>query len=180
MNRTAIDHGHAQITAFSNAADEGEIRYTPDVACRAAVEGPEDDQRVPGNPKSTADGNRTPGVGAFRFALDLQSGFGRTAADGLTILDQLVQGAMQLQYPHHLRCTRFNRRHRGDTGTFARVLRPAATVSAPASRLPGVHPAVQEAPTYSVAAETERSLWQSKCLSQNRYQFNSVFAIQLN
>ncbi|MFI1459415.1 hypothetical protein [Nocardia carnea] len=97
MNETAIDYGQAQITAFSNAAAAGEIQYDPDVARQAAAEY---QKMVNGlleirNRLRTATEPR--GFGGFQSALDLQRGFGRKAADGLMVLDQLVQGAMQLQ-----------------------------------------------------------------------------------
>jgi hypothetical protein len=97
MNQSAIDYGQAQITAFGNAAAAGEIKYEPDVARQAAAEY----QKMINGLLEIRNRLRTAtepqGFGGFQSALDLQNGFGRKAADGLAVLDQLVQGAMQLQ-----------------------------------------------------------------------------------
>ncbi|MET8800661.1 hypothetical protein ABZV91_30265 [Nocardia sp. NPDC004568] len=97
MNRTAIDYGQAQITAFSNAAAAGEIRYEPDVARQAAAEYQKmiiGLQEIRTRLQTVADPQ---GFGGFQSSMELQQGFAQKTVDGLAVLNQLIEGAMTLQ-----------------------------------------------------------------------------------
>lgn len=97
MNQTDIDYGQAQIAAFSNAAASGIIKYEPDVARQAAAEYQKmiiGLQEIWNRLQTAADPQ---GFGGFESAMQLQQGFGRKAVDGLSVLKQLIEGAMRLQ-----------------------------------------------------------------------------------
>ncbi|MGV9926160.1 hypothetical protein [Nocardia rhamnosiphila] len=97
MNQTAIDYGQAQITAFSNAAAAGEIRYEPDVARQAAAEYQKviiGLQEIRTRLQTVADPQ---GFGGFQSSTELQQGFAQKTVDGLAVLNQLIEGAMTLQ-----------------------------------------------------------------------------------
>lgn len=97
MNETAIDYGQAQITAFSNAAAAGEVRYDPDVARQAAAQYQQmiiGLQEIRNRLQTVADPQ---GFGGFQSSIELQQGFARKTADGLSVINQLIEGAMKLQ-----------------------------------------------------------------------------------
>lgn len=97
MNQTDIDYGQAQIAAFSNAAASGIIKYEPDIARQAAAEY----QKMIIGLQEIRDrldsATNWSGFGGFLSAQELQQGFNRKAVDGVTVLNQLIEGALRLQ-----------------------------------------------------------------------------------
>ncbi|MEV4237996.1 hypothetical protein AB0J47_22780 [Nocardia sp. NPDC049737] len=97
MSTTNIDYGQAQIKAFNDAAAAGEIAFDPQ-AVHEAVQ--LYDQMIIGLQK-ISDKLRTvkdaKGFGGFPSGHQLQDGFSNKAADGIKVINQLIDGAMRLQ-----------------------------------------------------------------------------------
>ncbi len=92
-----INYGQADISAFVQAATNGEFSFEPDQA-RAAVK--EIDAYIAELNESRfkiADGEGVSGFGTLQTGIELQQGFRTKAALGKAALSQLIQGAMQVQ-----------------------------------------------------------------------------------
>ncbi|WP_446225652.1 hypothetical protein ACTWPB_11600 [Nocardia sp. IBHARD005] len=92
-----INYGQAEIGAFVQGASGGEFSFEPD-AVRAAVK--EIDTYLAGLRASDArmqDGEEVSGFGTLLTGVELQDGFRKKATLSRAAINQLVQGAMQIQ-----------------------------------------------------------------------------------
>ncbi|QIS18752.1 hypothetical protein [Nocardia terpenica] len=97
MSTPNFNYGQSEIKAFNDAASGGVVHFE-ESAVRQAVG--LYDKMINGlkgirlNLTTLEDGS---GFGGFDSGRQLQSGFSRKAADGIAVIDQLIDGAMQLQ-----------------------------------------------------------------------------------
>ncbi|MFE6926085.1 hypothetical protein ACFVAV_34085 [Nocardia sp. NPDC057663] len=92
-----INYGQADITAFTQRAGAGEFSFEPDAA-RAAVQ--EIGIYISGLRTSRleiAAGEQASGFGTLPSGTELQQGFRNKARSAGDAIDQLIQGAMQIQ-----------------------------------------------------------------------------------
>jgi hypothetical protein len=94
----SIDYGQTEIAAFSQAAAAGVIRYDEEVA-RQAVQKYDDMIAGLQNVRNKLrDQALDPiGFGGFESGKQLTQGFSNKAADGISVLDKLIEGAMLMQ-----------------------------------------------------------------------------------
>lgn len=97
MATPQIDYGQAEIAVFREAVSSGALHFDP-AACLEAKDAY--DELIQGLReikgklyKATV----VSGFGGFQSAIELQEGFRKKAVDGMAALDQLIDGAMQLQ-----------------------------------------------------------------------------------
>ncbi|MFI7664148.1 hypothetical protein [Nocardia sp. NPDC049526] len=97
MSTTNIDYGQAQIKAFNEAAAAGEIAFDPQAVHEAVrLYG----QMIIGLQKVRQKltlAKDAKGFGGFTSGQQLQAGFVNKAADGIEVINQLIDGAMRLQ-----------------------------------------------------------------------------------
>ncbi|TLF55547.1 hypothetical protein [Nocardia cyriacigeorgica] len=97
MAEGGIDYGQTQIAAFNAAAATGTIRYEEGVARDAAAQY---DNMIDGlfavRDKMRQATNHT-SFGGLESAKQLQQGFAAKAADGIDVIDKLIEGAMRLK-----------------------------------------------------------------------------------
>jgi hypothetical protein len=92
-----IDYGRAEIDAFNSAAGTGTIHYEESVVREAVALY---DQMITGLTAIAdrlRDAINLTGFGGFESAQQLQQGFSTKAADGIVVVQQIIEGAMRLQ-----------------------------------------------------------------------------------
>ncbi|MBF6086215.1 hypothetical protein IU438_13960 [Nocardia cyriacigeorgica] len=91
-----IDYGQTQIAAFNAAAAAGTIRYEEGVARDAAAQY---DNMINGliEIRNKLDSATIASFGGLASAQQLQRGFAQKAADGVDVIDKLIEGAMRLK-----------------------------------------------------------------------------------
>ncbi|WP_063045956.1 hypothetical protein [Nocardia pseudovaccinii] len=97
MSAANIDYGQAQIKAFNDAASAGVIQLDPQ-AVHEAVQ--LYDQMINGLGKirdKLRAAKEGKGFGGFPSGQELQAGFSNKAAEGIEVVNQLIDGAMRLQ-----------------------------------------------------------------------------------
>ncbi|MGO4615642.1 hypothetical protein AB4305_14805 [Nocardia sp. 2YAB30] len=97
MSTANIDYGQTRINAFNDAARAGVIEFDP-LAVEEAVR--LYDQMVNGLTKIRDKLIRlqdAKGFGGFPSGQELQQGFSNKAAEGVEVINQLIDGAMRLQ-----------------------------------------------------------------------------------
>lgn len=97
MTSANIELGQAEIAAFNEAARSGSIRFE-EHAAREAVQ--LYDQMIDGLTKVRTKLIRAQdatGFGGFTSGQELQQGFAKKAAEGISVVNQLIDGAMRLQ-----------------------------------------------------------------------------------
>ena len=97
MTKTNLDFGQAEISAFNEAARSGTIQFD-EHAVRDAVQ--LYDQMINGLYKvreKLRTAKEAKGFGGFPSGQELQAGFSNKAADGIEVVNQLIDGAMRLQ-----------------------------------------------------------------------------------
>ncbi|MFF0531107.1 hypothetical protein ACFYT3_22300 [Nocardia amikacinitolerans] len=93
----SFDYGRAEIDAFNSAARAGSIHYE-ESAVREAVA--LYDNMIAGLLEITKRMEKAvnaTGFGGFESSKQLQQGFSTKAADGIAVVQQLIEGAMRLQ-----------------------------------------------------------------------------------
>ncbi len=92
-----IDYGQAEIQAFNNVAAAGGVRYD-EGAVRKAVQLYQDAiDKLDAIQSKLGTVENAGGFGGFQTGRELQQGFSRKASDGIFVVQQLIDGAMQLQ-----------------------------------------------------------------------------------
>lgn len=97
MAEGGIDYGQSQIAAFNAAAAAGTIRYEEGVARDAAAQY---DNMIDGLIAIRAKLDQATthtSFGALESAKQLQQGFAAKAADGVDVIEKLIEGAMRLK-----------------------------------------------------------------------------------
>ncbi|MFD3594884.1 hypothetical protein ACFWU5_19340 [Nocardia sp. NPDC058640] len=92
-----IDYGREEISSFTQSARAGEFSF--DETAVMAVVSLYDTmiQDLLGLRQDFYDAQKAGGFGGFPSGLELQQGFAQKAADGIDVLTQLVDAAMQMQ-----------------------------------------------------------------------------------
>lgn len=94
--RMGLDYGQAEIAAFKQAAASGEVHYE-EAAAREAVRQYETlIQLLVSVRKEISDNAEQSGFGGFQSARELQNGFSVKALEGIDIVDQFINGAVDL------------------------------------------------------------------------------------
>ncbi|MFD3506123.1 hypothetical protein [Nocardia sp. NPDC058666] len=92
-----IDYGQAQISAFTQSARAGEFSFDP-AAAMAVVSLYDNMVRdLIAVRRHFDEARRVSGFGGFPSAIELQEGFITKATDGLGVITQLIDAAMQMQ-----------------------------------------------------------------------------------
>ncbi|WP_369024013.1 hypothetical protein [Nocardia cyriacigeorgica] len=97
MAEGGIDYGQTQIAAFNAAAAAGTIRYEEGVARDAAAQY---DNMIDGLIAIRAKLDQATthtSFGGLESAKQLQQGFAAKAADGVDVIEKLIEGAMRLK-----------------------------------------------------------------------------------
>lgn len=92
-----VDYGQAEIAAFNTAAGAGAIRFDPAAVAQAVGLY---EQMISGlfTIRDRLQGAaQASGFGGFESGQQLQRGFSNKAAEGINVINQLIEGAMKLQ-----------------------------------------------------------------------------------
>ncbi|PPJ28820.1 hypothetical protein C5E45_17790 [Nocardia nova] len=92
-----IDYGQAEIQAFNNLAAAGGVRYDEAAAKKAVQLYQNAIDRLTAIQRKLGTVQNAGGFGGFQTGRELQQGFSRKASDGIFVVQQLIDGAMQLQ-----------------------------------------------------------------------------------
>ncbi|WP_433523859.1 hypothetical protein ACQPZ2_00910 [Nocardia pseudovaccinii] len=97
MATTQIDYGRAQIAAFNEAARAGVIQFDERAVREAVQLYDQMIDRLKSIRKKLGSMNDLQGFGGFPSGLQLRDGFSKKAAEGVEVVNQLIDGAMRLQ-----------------------------------------------------------------------------------
>jgi hypothetical protein len=97
MAKMNVDYGQTQIAAFNEAARAGAIQFDPEAVREAVRLYSQMITHLTVIRQKLDTVKDAKGFGGFPSGLELRDGFVKKAAEGVDVIDQLIEGAKQLQ-----------------------------------------------------------------------------------